>query len=497
MGVLVALLPIVAILVSLFTFKLSSLRAGVIAYILAVFITLLPEFQLTPFGILHSSVKGFLISFIAAYVLFFGILLFHLMNHAGTITAIASFISKATNDPIMQMLILVAGFSPLIESASGFGIAFMVVAPILIALGFNRFNAAMLGLISLLAVPWGALATGTVIGANLGDVSLQRLGTGSAVISIPVFIYLIMMAVCIAGGRKGIKAKWKEALLLSFIFSASALLCNLYISVELAGVLSSLMTAMAGFMIVKLTANPKTTASMSEPDTLKHSGDNLLKMISPYIILTVFIFISRLIPGIKEFLHSHLVVELRNYSFSLPLLYSPGFWLLITCVCTVCIFNITASTLWNSIKATLKQWIPFTIATTAFVSMAEVMAEAGMTSLLASAAGTVFGAGFIMISPLIGGLGGFLTGSNTGSNAMFINLQVETATRTGLDPNLLAYAQNASSSHTTMASPSRVLLGVTLCDIQSQENHVLKRMSFIAIGSLLLIILMLGLLVWL
>ena len=63
----------------------------------------------------------------------------------------------------------------------------------------------------------------------------------------------------------------------------------------------------------------------------------------------------------------------------------------------------------------------------------------------------------IFVSPFIGGIGGFLTGSNTGSNAMFTQLQVETAKKTGLPLNLIASIQNTSSSHSTMASPSRIL----------------------------------------
>ena len=94
------------------------------------------------------------------------------------------------------------------------------------------------------------------------------------------------------------------------------------------------------------------------------------------------------------------------------------------------------------------------------------------------------------VSPFIGGIGGFLTGSSTGSNAMFTQLQVQTATRTGLPSNLVASVQNASSAHATMACPSRVALGATLCKIESEENRLLKKMSLIVLGSLLLIILM-------
>jgi len=211
---------------------------------------------------------------------------------------------------------------------------------------------------------------------------------------------------------------------------------------------------------------------------------------SPYIILTILIFISRLVTPIRQFLESNVVIYLPSYSFSTALLYSPGFWLLITCFITIFIFKIQKKTIFLSLKATLKQWIPFTILTVAFVSISEVMAEAGMTKLLANTVGALFGSSYLLISPFIGGLGGFLTGSNTGSNAMFIKLQIQIARQVGLSPDLIVFAQNASSSHSTMACPSRVMLGASLCNIQSQENSLLKRISLIVLGAIVFIIFM-------
>ncbi|WP_142410361.1 L-lactate permease, partial [Heyndrickxia sporothermodurans] len=478
----------------LFFFKLTSLRPGIIAYIMTIIITIFYSgYHLSPENIIHSSVHGILISFIAAYVLFFGIFLFHLIDSVGGIQSIASFISQITNDRIMQVMILVVGLSPLIESTSGFGIAFMMIAPIFIALGFPPLKAALLGLVSMLAVPWGALATGTVIGAELGGISLQKLGIGTALISTPVFAYFMIIAVFITGGFAAIKNKWKELFILLIIFSSSILLFNSFVSVELAGVLSSLITTGAGLLMIKISSAKsdisKTTTSQLSVSTEVHGKINILKVLSPYIILTVMIFTSRIWTPFRQFLESHVVINLPTFSFSMALLYSPGFWLFVTCLFTIFIFKIRKKIIFISLKKTLKQWIPFTISTSAFVCISEVMAEAGMIATLASSTGAFFGNSFLLISPLIGGIGGFLTGSNTGSNAMFIKLQIQTAEQVRLSSDLIAFTQNASSSHATMASPSRVMLGSALCGIQSQENQLLKIISLIVLGSLLLILL--------
>lgn len=133
----IALLPILGVFVFLFFLKQTTLRAGMFCYLLTLLVTLFyPTFNLFTENIIISSLKGILIAFIAAYVLFFGILLFHLMNCIGGIQSIASAISQATNDRILQVITVVVGLSPLLELTSGFGIAFMIVTPVFMHYNF-------------------------------------------------------------------------------------------------------------------------------------------------------------------------------------------------------------------------------------------------------------------------------------------------------------------------------------------------------------------------
>ncbi|MFJ7970720.1 L-lactate permease [Psychrobacillus sp. NPDC096389] len=496
MEIIIALIPFVCIFVFLFIFKQTSLRSGILSYIATLFIILVyPKYHIVFEEIIHASFKGFLISFIAAYVLFFGMLFFHLINNIGGIQTIADFISSATNDHLLQVILLVIGLSPLLESTSGFGIAFMITAPILIALGFPPIKAASIGLVSLLAVPWGALSTGTVIGAQIGNIDLKEMGIGTAIISIPIFIYFLIIAIYLAGGREAVKRRWKETLVVSIAFSLTMILFNIFVSVELAGVLSSLVSSGIGLLIIKMKGpsrfkSANKTIEETYTPIVTDKSVSIVKVMSPYLFLTISIFITRLVPAIKDFLESNFVIDLPAFSFSLALFYSPGFWLFITCLYTIFIFKISKNIIWNSLKTTVKQWVPFVISTTTFVAISQLMTASNMTFVIANAAGLTFGFFYLYISPFIGGIGGFLTGSSTGSNAMFIQLQVQTASKTGLPLNLVSSIQNASSAHATMACPSRVALAATLCKIESEENSLLKKMSLIVLGAILLIILM-------
>jgi lactate permease len=482
-AILFALLPILMIFLLLFLLKKSALLAGSVSFLTAVAIVCFPaKYGLSIGEILHASLKGMLISGIVAYVLLFGILLFHLMNEAGAIRTIASYVASVTDDPVRQVLLLVSAFSPLVESASGFGIAIIVVAPILIALGFTPFRATLVALSSLSAVAWGSLATGTVIGANLGGISLESIGSGSAILCIATFYYFILVAVWIAAGLEGIRKRWGEIFLAAGTLSFFVWLCNVYVSVELAGVLGALATL--GVLLVMI----KIRSKEEHPVARNRSGD-VWKAASPYLFLTSVLLVSRLLPPIESFLTHYAVIELPAYSFSLSLLYSPGFALFVTCLFAMAVYRTRWSALPNVLRTTWNQWYPVTLTTVFFTSMSEVMASSGMITTLSQAAANLFGYSFIFLSPFIGGLGGFLTGSATGSNAMFMKLQVQTGLQLGIPPETLAQSQNTGASHLMMASPSRVILGATVCHIRSEENRLQHNITWIAGGSLIIVML--------
>ncbi|MFX3623180.1 MAG: L-lactate permease [Ectobacillus sp.] len=490
METFIALSPIFSIFLFLFLLKQTSLRAAVLSYIVTLFVVLLyPSFQIGTNVIGYATIKGALICFVVGYVLFFGIFLFHLMNKIGGISSIGSFISSVTNDRLMQTLLLCFGLCPLIESASGFGIGFMVAAPIFLSLGYPPFQAALLSFIGLLASSWGALATGTIIGSQLVEMPLVEMGTGTAILSAPVFAYFIIAALYIVGGWSALKQKWKEAGMFFLLFSLSIFLFSKFISVELAGVLASIITTSFGLGVIKANAAKQNDVYSQHAAAVSAEKDGtIFKILSPYLFLTVCILLSRLVPSLQHTLHSYFILDLPSYSYKLELLYSPGFWLGVTCLFTIILFRVSPRIVKESLILTIKQWIPFAVTTTMFIAVSEIMGEAGMHQLLAKAAGEAFGQAFILIAPFIGAIGGFLTGSNAGSNAMFIKLQMQTAQNIGLPWQAITMSHNASSSISTIACPSRITLGVYLCNIPFRENELLRKTALLILGAVLLIV---------
>ncbi|WP_394877455.1 L-lactate permease, partial [Mammaliicoccus lentus] len=220
MDLLIALIPLIMIFICLFIFKLSALYSGLIAFLFTSALVLVGvNFELSLSELLDSIIAGILISSIAAYVIFFGILLFHLMNETKNIDLISQKIKLLTNDKALKVIILVVGISPLIESTSGFGTSFLIITPILISLGIENYKATFIGILSLIAVPWGALATGTVIGTELVGLGLKKVGFITALLTIPTIIYFLALCIFILGGKKAVNQNKYKILLYSVTFT--------------------------------------------------------------------------------------------------------------------------------------------------------------------------------------------------------------------------------------------------------------------------------------
>ena len=169
------------------------------------------------------------------------------------------------------------------------------------------------------------------------------------------------------------------------------------------------------------------------------------------------------------------------------MLYSPGFWLGMTCLFTIIFFRIPSNIIKQSLSQTIKQWIPFAITTTMFIAISELMGASGMHSLLAKRLVKHLEP-FRFRCSVYRWYRWLLTGSNAGSNAMFIKLQMQTAQNVALPWQYVTTLQNTASSVATIACPSRITLGAYLCNIPYRENELLKKTTLMIFGAVLLVV---------
>jgi lactate permease len=128
----------------------------------------------------------------------------------------------------------------------------------------------------------------------------------------------------------------------------------------------------------------------------------------------------------------------------------------------------------NAVIATWRSAAPSSAGILAMVGLAALMDHCGMTLLLAQGMSALMGGAFPLISPLVGMLGAFATGSNNNSNVLFGTLQKSAALLLAIDPRILLAAQTTGGSLGSMIAPAKLIVGCSTVRLQGHDGDALR-----------------------
>ena len=444
MGILISALPFAVAAVGLAGLGWPASRAGAAALATAVLGAVVwPELEAT--AVPGALLGGLGTSAQVLYVLFGGLLLYNLLSTGGAVEAVSRFLGRLEPDRVALAAGVVVGVAPFFESVTGFGVAVVISAPILLAAGFTPLRAAVLATWGQCAVPWGALGVGTVIGAHLAGMDFGRLSDASAFLSLPLFPVYGVAAVALAGGWTGVRRRGAEAIVLGLVAGAGTIVTSLYLVPELAGAVGGL-AATAVFLARR-----------------RHRLSGVpVRALVPYAFLLALLAVANGIGDLRSLLE-----QLG------PVFDGPGLPLLISGVFAALLLGLGGDAAGAAVRRTATQWIPTAAAVLTFVLAGEVVAESGAAGLLAGGA-EALGVFFPAVSPVLAALGGALTGSNAASNALFMPLQVEAARGLDVSEELTAAVQNVAGSHASMLAPQRMVLAATATGLLGREGDILR-----------------------
>ena len=446
LGYAVAGAPFLIAGVALLGLRWPAVRAGVAALVAAVAGALLWP-GLAASGMPGAIVAGAGTSGRVLYVLLGGLFLYNVLDRGGAVSAVSGYLGRLEPEREALALVVVIGVAPFFESVTGFGVAVVISAPILLAAGFSPLKAAVLSSWGQCAVPWGALGIGTVIGADLSGSSFEGLSDVSALLSLPLFPIYTVSAVALAGGLAGVRKRGAEAVALGLVAGVGTLLTSLFIVPELAGAVGGL--AVTGAFL------------LARRRRLRGSGPPVRAAL-PYAFLLVLLAVANG-PG-----------PVDGWLDSLgPVFSGPGLALFVSAGFAAVLFRLGGDTVFSAASGTLRQWLPTAGAVVTFVLAGGIVATSGAAATLASGA-TIFGPFYGVAAPVIGALGGALTGSNAASNALFMPLQVEAARGLGISEGLMAAVQNVSGSHASLLAPQRVVLAATAVGLLGREGDIVR-----------------------
>lgn len=437
--------------------SLLALAAGIVV--------LLVSFP-TPVARLASAEKTAVLTALEVLLIMLGgVLLYEALVRARTFDVLADWLTNLSRDRGTLALVMVLGVTPFAESVTGFGVGILFAIPLLQRVGFDALRSIVIGLLGLVIVPWGALAPGTLVAARLTGVSFADLGTHSAVMSLPVFLIAGAAALIVSTGVKRALVRVPQLLLAVAVLGGTVFAVNASIGPPLAGVLGG------GATVITFALWMRATEGRSPAP-----GRRLLQALVPFGLLVALLLVFRVCAALMGGTDASNGGAPRTAAYVLE---SPALALLVTVIILIRSQHLARPERNDLLRRAAARWRPVAVPTAAFVLLGGLMTASGMAAAIAQAAVDHLGGGYLFLAPWVGGLSGYVTGSNTAANAMLATAQSQAATQLAYPVIWLVAIQNVSGSLLTMISAPRIALALTLVDVRVDAARVTRPLALV------------------
>ncbi len=248
---------------------------------------------------------------------------------------------------------------------------------------------------------------------------------------------------------------------------------------------ASLAGLCSGLAVAKFKIYNQTTPSQTQSEM------GLWWALSAYFILIVIVSSGVMIPSVKAFLGQVKltfifpeIVSLKGWVIkagkgqAINIFGHGGALLLYSSIISFLVYRSKGFYKPHALRAilqeTVKSGVPTSLGIVSMVCFAMIMDHCQMIYILAEGISRAFGSIYPLVSPWIGLLGAFMTGSNTNSNVVFGVLQQETAQLAGLSAALMLAAQTTGGALGSMIAPAKILVGCSTVGLSGKEGPVLK-----------------------
>lgn len=523
---IVAFLPIFLAGTFLVGFRISAKIAMPFIY----FITCITAYffwGMSSQRIFSSTLQGLIITSGILWIIFGALMLLNTLKYSGGLVTIREGFSNISSDRRVQVILVAWLFGCFIEGASGFGTPAAVAAPLMVAIGFPALAAVVFGMmIQSTPVSFGAVGTPMIIGVQGGlDKFLITKQLNQNGIEWDFFFRLIVSEVAIIHALCGAlmpiilimvmtrffgkNKSWTEghsifpfAFFSSLCFILPYLLSAIFLGPEFPSIIGGLF----GLIFVTVAIKKKFllpkdkwdfepsinwpklwTGSFQIPKEKPAKKMNGFLAWSPYIMLAIFLIISRTNQSVKIFLESYSldfidILGEEKINGSLKILYLPGGILIFTCICTFVIHQMKINNIYKATKDSFQTLIGAGFVLIFTVPLVRVMINSGLNSneivsmpiAMAKGMSDLMGQVYPMFAPLVGAIGAFLAGSNTVSNLMLSQFQFETANLLKLSGTLMVAAQSVGAAAGNMIAIHNVVAASATVGLLGREGATLR-----------------------
>jgi lactate permease len=500
---LVAALPLLLLFVLLGVLRvtawLASLSSLALAIVIAIVVYGMPTGQALLAGT-EGAAFGF---FPILWIVINAIWVYQMTVETGHFDVLRRSFAQVSDDQRIQAILIAFSFGALMEALAGFGTPVAVTSVMLIALGFKPLKAAVLALTANTApVAFGAMATPII---TLGKVTQLPSDTLGAMVGrqTPILALFVPLAlVAIVDRWRGIRETWPVAVVCGIVFALGQYATSNFVSVPLADVVASLLSAAAVVAMVRVWrpsrpytepavvaggAAPRPTPEFAQRVEHADSRADVVRAYAPYAIIIV-VFVICQISAVKSLLDKatykfpwpglHILSPkgkpLSLIEFTLNFLTTPGTQMLAAGIVTMIVLRLSVPRAVKAYGMTLHQLRWAIVTVMAVLALAFVMNASAQTITLGT---WMAGAGgvFALLSPIIGWLGVAVTGSDTSSNSLFGALQVTAANRAGLSQVLMAASNSSGGVLGKMISPQNLAIAAAAVGLNGREGDIFRR----------------------
>ena len=497
------LLPIIIILGMLIVWKKPADVSGIVGW-LAISAIAIMAFQTTIEVILRSTAAGFIRSFSVSLIVAMSLLQMAYMENTGALKRIIIFIKTiARENRAVQIMMINIGFGTLMVAVGATPVS--LLPPILIAMGYSTYVA-----IALPAIGYDALCTYALLGAPIVvfvDVANGFLGKGNEIslsqAGMVFFMFLpivsTLIGICmlwIVGRWAALKEGWLPCLITGTVIGLVSYITNRYDNlVVLTGILCGLAVIAAMIIYLKITGRQLIDKSQLTKDELAYEASYpLWRALSPWLILVLLILVLNVPKDIFNYLYRELRLPINGLTANgAPLdtraLWQAYTWIFASTLLSIPFIRPSSVQIKDSIAVWIKRAPRPVFSAAIFFAIGEIMNMSGfsmatktfavpsMVKVLADYSAQFFSGAYGAVVTYIGLFGGFVTGSEASTIAMFGKYTMTTAKNLNMDTYgliLIMAGLAFGGGLASVISPAKLQNAAASIDQLGAENQVIR-----------------------
>jgi lactate permease len=488
---LVASLPIVVVLVMLGALRRPAWQASLAGLIVG-FVVAVAVWQM-PIGLALDSVAAGVVFALwpVMWIVFNALLLYNIAVASGRFDAFRDWVlNHLPNDRRIVLVVIGFCFGCLLEGIAGFGTPVAITSALLIMVGFPPLEALTFTLIFNTApVAFGALGVPVTVLGQVTGLPAVKLGAmiGRQLPFLAMLLPFYVMT--LYGGARSVKVLWPVLLVSGASFAGAQFVTSNFLDYALTDVLSSLTALIVTLLFLRIwkpAADPGFAVSAEVTGAARQTAVPLWQGWLPWILVSVVVIAwthlkvsaigQQAIPW--PGLHNQIAITLYdNKPYAAVWTFQPlatGTAILLAAILTAAWVGVGPGRFLAAVGNTWKQSRIAILTVALIVALAYVMNYSGLNYTLGKGAASM-GFLFPLVSPFLGWVAVFLSGSDTSGNALFGNLQVVAANQLGLNPVLIAATNSSGGVMGKMISPQNIATGVSVTDLKGQEGVVFAR----------------------